>query len=189
MASPPTLPDTSAPQIHAPDDPDAALEHNDRLEAIYAANRQGLYSLALTVCGDPERAEDAIQEAFARLFTGRGRNARDLTAYAFAAVRNAAYDQLRRRRHERNEPVSVFATTAVAPAGGLMDDTDDHALLKRAVDELPDAEREVVVLHIYAGLGFTRIADSLDAPVSTVHSRYRRALERLRAQMAEVMLT
>src|SRR5437868_4364722 len=66
-------------------------------ERIYAEHRRGLFALALTIARCSARAEDAVHEAFVRLWSGRDRLAvDDPVAYAYAAVRRAAIDQVRR---------------------------------------------------------------------------------------------
>ena len=62
----------------------------ETLERIYWDHRQGLYTLALAITRRPERAEDAVQDAFARLWTASRRPTGDPVPYVFAAVRNAA---------------------------------------------------------------------------------------------------
>lgn len=66
------------------------------LEDIYRSNRQGLYTLALSVTRNPQSAEDAVHEAFTRLLKVEKPKNVDWRAYAYQAVRNAAIDQVRR---------------------------------------------------------------------------------------------
>jgi len=81
------------------------------LANIYARHRQGLFTLALLITRRPERAEDAVHEAFARLCgAGDRRGIGDPAAYVFAAVRRAAIDQVRRSKRADDAPgVSIFA--------------------------------------------------------------------------------
>ena len=67
------------------------------LEAIYREDRQALYTWALSITRCPDGAEDAVQEAFCRLFR-LAAAPRSLRAYVFRAVRNAALDQASRAR-------------------------------------------------------------------------------------------
>jgi RNA polymerase sigma factor (sigma-70 family) len=57
---------------------------------------------------------------------------------------------------------------------------EDRELVRDLVQALPARQREVVTLHLDAGLTFQQIADELDEPLWTVTSRYRRTLNRLR---------
>ena len=157
------------------------------LERIYRRHRQGLYTLSLSITRCPSRAEDAVQEAFARLWQSGARPSGDPVAYVFAAVRNAAVDQLRHRGPEEfgpDPPVSIFDGRAADPASAAADAERAEAA-RRAMEALPVDQREVVVMKIYGGLTFEQIAEALGRPVSTAASRYRRALQRLREGMTE----
>jgi RNA polymerase sigma-70 factor (ECF subfamily) len=151
------------------------------IEAIYQQYRQGLYTLALAVTRRGELAEDAIQEAFARLWKFKAPPPGDKVAYVFAAVRNAAIDQLRRQRHRDRQPQSIYD----GHEGPLADaqTSERRDMVRLAVDALGEQQREVVVMKIYGGLTFEQIAKTLDEPLATVASRYRRAMEAIKVQL------
>lgn len=155
-----------------------------RLEAIYREHRQGLFSLAMSITRRRESAEDAVHDAFVRLWRTAAAPQGDLVAYVYASVRNAAVDR-KRRRGERPELVETMF------AGGLPDPSDCAAeheqagRLRRAVEALPDDQREAVVLRAFAGLTFQQMAETLGEPLPTVASRYRRALERIRQRLGD----
>lgn len=161
---------------------------SDRLEAIYREHRQGLYTLALAITRRTDRAEDAVQDAFARLWQSKTLPGGDLVPYVFASVRNASVDQWRRASAAEALPQdSVFnglpapghsTGNGAGPAQAVID-AEIHARLRDAVDTLPQDDREVVTMRIYAGLKFEQIAEALGQPLPTVASRYRRALETL----------
>lgn len=161
------------------------------LERIYRDHRQGLYSLALSITRRPALAEDAVHEAFARLLKRNPTPAGDVVAYVFATVRNTAIDTI--RKDAGKAMVSLyngrhwaapgdFATPG--PAGALIDD-EAAGRLRVAVDSLPDAQRQAVVMKVYGGLTFDQIAQACDEPLSTVSSRYQRALVRLRQSLGD----
>ncbi|HUU91874.1 MAG TPA: sigma-70 family RNA polymerase sigma factor [Phycisphaerae bacterium] len=154
------------------------------LEQVYRDHRQGLYTLALAITRRPEHAEDAVQDAFARLWTSDVRLTGDPVPYVFAAVRNAAVDQMRRKNAAARqlERVSIYNGLPADPALQAVS-TEEHQLVREAIDALPGAEREALVMKIYAGLTFDQIARALGDPLQTVASRYRRALGRLGRQL------
>jgi RNA polymerase sigma-70 factor (ECF subfamily) len=55
-----------------------------------------------------------------------------------------------------------------------------------AIAQLPDEQREAVVMHLYTGLSFAQSAEVLGVPLQTMASRYRRALAKLRDQLASL---
>jgi RNA polymerase sigma-70 factor (ECF subfamily) len=156
------------------------------LERIYRRHRQGLFTLALAVTRSPAAAEDAVQEAFARLWRLKKLPAGDPVAYVFAAVRNAATDQLRRRRPALEAPVSIFNGSVVSPEAAALE-AERQRLLAEALEALPDAQRQAIVLRIYADLSFAQMAEALGEPLPTVAARYRRGLERLRQTVGRAL--
>lgn len=152
------------------------------LERIYREHHQGLFSLALAITRRAEQAEDAVHEAFTRLF-GRATGPQgDAVAYVFACVRNAAVDQRRRQPAFSGEP--IFAAVVSDPAGRLIEAEQQQAL-RDAVQNLPQPRRELVTLRLYAGLTFQQMADVLGQPLATVASNYRRTLERIKQEFAK----
>lgn len=161
----------------------------DELADIYRRHRQGLYTLALTITRCPSRAEDAVHDAFCRLLKSRREVAGDATAYVFAAVRNAARDTLRSNRSPVNRANSLDAADGTifladhspdSDPAARQSSRDEHARLSRAIESLPDEQREAVAMHAIAGLTFDQVAEALDEPLQTIATRYRRALARLR---------
>jgi RNA polymerase sigma-70 factor, ECF subfamily len=150
-----------------------------RLEQIYRDHRQGLFTLALAVTRSVDLAEDAVQDAFARLWQSRRRPEGDLVAYVFASVRNAAFEQARRRRHTVAMPDSLFDGAQADPAGTAID-AERQQLVRKAIEALPIRQRQAVVLRLYAGLTFRQMAEVLRESLPTVASRYRRALQRIK---------
>jgi RNA polymerase sigma-70 factor (ECF subfamily) len=131
-------------------------------------------------------AEDVVQAAFVRFWKKHPGGAREHHPLLYSAVRTIALDTLRgegRRTARENEP------DAPVPRDGepYFDLAVEQAELAVAVDgalrQLPDEQREVVVLKLWGDLTFQQIADTLGAPLNTVAGRYRYALEKLRERM------
>jgi RNA polymerase sigma-70 factor (ECF subfamily) len=162
------------------------------LQAIYEQHRQGLFTLALTITRCPASAEDAVHDAFARLCSNAPV---PHLAYVFAAVRNAAIDQTRRERRHPQEPApdatSIFADAGPPHPGPTPPDAalgaEQQALVRQAMEDLTDEQREVLALRYYAGLTFDQIAEVLGEPLPTAASRCRRALERLRQKLQNLV--
>jgi RNA polymerase sigma-70 factor, ECF subfamily len=156
--------------------------HVDWLDAFYREHRQALFTCALAVTRSPEQAEDAIQEAFFRLYRLHGSTANG-KAYIWRAVRNAAIDQLRRNpRHEDVDGVSILD-----PSPDPAERAETGEFQRRvavALADLPENEREAIAMHLYAGLTFREIAEVREVPLGTVTSWYRRGLDVLRERLA-----
>jgi RNA polymerase sigma-70 factor (ECF subfamily) len=160
------------------------------LEGIYRNHRQGLFTLALSLLHDAPAAEDAVHEAFARLCRMDHPPSGDATAYVFAAVRNAAMDQRRQSARPGRQADSIFDKSLAAPADSpsrAMEQAELDRLIRRALSELGEESRQVVVMKIYGGLTFDQIAQASGEPLSTVSSRYQRALQKMKSSMESLV--
>jgi RNA polymerase sigma-70 factor, ECF subfamily len=145
--------------------------------AVYDAYAAGLYRYALMILADRQGAEDAVQQAFAKLL-GQARVRATLEcpqAYLRVAVRNECYSQLRRRRRAPTMGSDELLEIA-GDAGG----DEERLAVESVLRELPPEQREVVFLKVYEGRTLREIGDALGEPANTVASRYRYALEKLR---------
>jgi RNA polymerase sigma-70 factor (ECF subfamily) len=154
---------------------------NGNLERTYREHRQQLFTCALAITRHPERAEDAVHEAFCRL-AQHTEAPRNLRVYVFRAVRNAAVDQLRRIRPDK-EAVEEFIFDPGENPRESAEAEEFRRLVTRCLLSLPDEQRETIVEHLYGDLTFEEIAELRGSPRSTVASWYYRGLERLRAML------
>jgi len=141
-----------------------------------------LHRAAWGLTGSCEAAEDAVQDVFTGLFRARRGLDRveNLEAYLFAALRNAA---ARRAVRQRERPMEDLDSIAPAAPGLGTGGAGDAPGLEEALRRLPPEQREVVALKVDAGLTFEAIGAALGINANTAASRYRYALERLRAAM------
>jgi RNA polymerase sigma-70 factor, ECF subfamily len=153
------------------DDPTALA---GRLYDQYGAS---LYRYALMLLADRSAAEDAVQQVFASLIALAARQAGKIDNaehYLRRAVRNECYSALRRSTREQVDVV-------LQPIDGVDDKPDERIALERALGALPPEQREVVHLKMYAGMTFQEIATHTGESINTIASRYRYALDKLKA--------
>jgi RNA polymerase sigma-70 factor, ECF subfamily len=138
-----------------------------------------LRAFAISLCRDPERADDLVQEAILRGLTrlDQFEAGTNLQAWLFTILRNLYYTGLRRRRREVEDPDGLFAgSLAVAPAQhGALDLGD----LGHALGELPPHQREAILLIGAEGLSYEEAARICGTNVGTIKSRVNRARTRL----------
>jgi RNA polymerase sigma-70 factor (ECF subfamily) len=153
------------------------------LERLYDACANQMFAYALSITGQGEAAEDALQEAFAGLLRLET-EPRCLRAYAFRCVRNAAIDGRRRRRPTAALNEESLFDDRPGPRAHAMNGQANR-LAMEALRALGDDERETIVMHLFSDLTFREIGELRDAPLGTVTSWYRRGLEKMRRQMEE----
>jgi len=158
----------------------AGLGDRAALERLYDRYARTVFGLALRRLGDRGRAEDAVQETFVSIWRAaktydpeRGPGA----PWLFAVARNAIAD----RSRARTEP-PVESTEEVSLEAGPADRAEQawtQWRVHRALEELPEPEREVIALAYWRGLSQSEVAGSLGIPLGTVKTRTRSALQRL----------
>jgi len=149
------------------------------IEDIYQKHRREMLAMAAAITNCPSRAQDAVQTAFCQLCASGRQADTHPVAYAFAAVRNAAVDQKPALEMGSETLANLAADSTPDPLAELIAG-EDRRLARQLLRSLPTRQREVVVLHLYSGWTFRRIAEALDEPLGTVATRYRRAMNRLR---------
>lgn len=144
------------------------------IERLYEQHGRALLAYACSVVRSVAEAEDAVHHVFARLLRGDIVITGLPLPYLCRAVRNASLNLRRSRQHEA--AFDEAGRWLEAPAG-----MDELALaIERSISRLPQEQREVVVLHVWGGLTFAEIAETLSIPANTAASRYRYALGKLR---------
>lgn len=160
------------------------------LAEVYDRYGAQAYGLAYALVRDPEIAEDVVAEAFWQLWCGahsydpaRG----SLGAWLCTLVRSRALDRLRaeRRREARQERAAV-APALIDPPEDVAEHNERAAQIRAALAALPEPQRQVVELAYFEGLTQSEIAARLAAPLGTVKTRLRLALETLRQALGRL---
>jgi RNA polymerase sigma-70 factor (ECF subfamily) len=153
--------------------------------ALYDRLATRLFNTARTLASSAADAEDVVQDVFVELARSRERLAGvvDLEAYVFTMLRHAV------SRRRRRFAIDRKAVGRIAEERLRVGDSRDPAAfpddeLAAAVAALPVEQREVIALKIDGGLTFAEIAAVMQTSLNTAASRYRYALEKLRAALA-----
>jgi len=177
----------------------AAASDNGRLvqvaiERAKAGDSEGLHFLYVRYAADVQRyvasfvkdhheAEDITQNVFAKLMTAIGKYERrevPFAAWILRVARNAAFDHMRARRAIPTEEVRV-ADTGMAQTG-----IDRGRDLRDALEDLPEDQREVLVLRHIVGLTPIEIATALGRTESSIHGLHHRGRRTLRANLVDL---
>ena len=159
-------------------------ESRDSLRQICERYRDSLLILAIALSHDVNVAEDAVHDvfvAFARNFANF-RLTGSLRAYLATCVANRVRDLMRKKQSQALRPEqNCSAPLDLTEPSRLIVCNEELRLLSSALAELPDEQREVIVLHIHGQMRFTVIAKSLGISVNTVKGRYRYGIRKLRS--------
>jgi RNA polymerase sigma-70 factor (sigma-E family) len=154
------------------------LDAEDEFEAYMSARWPALVRTAVLLGCSAHDAEDIAQTALTRCYSSWRRVARadDRDAYVYRVLVNA-YNDSRRRRWWGERPSSdLTQSDALSDPTSAVDETD---AIGRALDDLDDGQRAVIVLRFYSDLTERQTAAALGLPVGTVKSRTSRALRQL----------
>jgi RNA polymerase sigma-70 factor (ECF subfamily) len=158
----------------------AATGDRSAFEDLYRRYARPVFGLALRRLGDRGRAEDAVQETFASIWRSAGSYKPDRGPggpWLYAVARNAIVDRARARADIPAE-IPDEASHDAGPA----DQAEQGYVawrIHRALEELPEREREVIGLAYWSGLSQSEVAEFLGIPLGTVKTRTRAALSRL----------
>ena len=161
-----------------------------RFEEAVVPHLGAAYNLARWLTGNDHDAEDVVQESYLRalkFFAGfRGGDSRP---WLLTIVRNTCYTWLRRNRMddvttELDEDVHGVDHTTSNPEAALLAAARSD-MITSALEELPVALREVVILRELEGMSYQEIATLASLPIGTVMSRLSRARARLQKLLSD----
>ena len=163
----------------------AAGDRGLPLEDLFRRYAGRLYGLGLALLGDAGLAEELVQESFVRLWRQAPRfdpQRGTVATFVFAVARHVAVDLWRRpsSRPLGGVPNGTGGGPALEdPAPGVV----DGVVVRRALDELSSAHRQVLALSYAGGLTQSQIADLLGVPLGTVKTRTYHALRALKVAL------
>lgn len=156
----------------------------DDFEALYAALRQPLLRYLWTFVRDSSTAEDLLQSTFLQIHRARHTytSPRPVRPWVYAISRHVALMHLRSGRR-RKEKIAGDALPDV-PIPPEVEKLADAVTLRRALAELPQPSREVLMMHHMLGFSFKEIGQILGIAAGTAKVRAHRALKVLRENVA-----
>ena len=159
----------------------------------YDEHSRSVYAAAYRVLGNSAQAQDVVQDVFLRIWrrprtfdAGRG----ELGSYLRMMARSRALDLWREgqaagRASDRMKlAVAAGRAARARPSARTRqaERREQGASVRAAVRELPDAQREAVVMAYWGGLTADEIARRIEVPLGTAKSRIRLGLEKLRSE-------
>ena len=168
-------------------------------EVLLARHRRGVFNFVLRFVGNRDLAEDLVQDIFLRLVAAAQsfQKRSKFTTWLYTIARNLCIDHYRKKQHRREASLDQPLNPGGESEATLMDRLPSNApapdrqatnlrirdQIREALEKLSDEQREVFLMREESGLPFDEIARIVGAPVNTVKSRMRYALQNLRASL------
>ena len=159
------------------------IEQHDAgaLEQMYDRYSTRIYSLALFITEDTALAEEATHSTFMQLWERGGQNQfsqGDCASGLLTVARQSAIDLLRHSR--RSSDRNPLLNNRQCDECDVVPKTEPRQELGFALNLLPPAQREVIILGFYRGLSPDEMADCLNMPLGTIKSHVRSGIDKLR---------
>ena len=157
----------------------------DAFSALYDMFARPVFAVALRATSDRQRAEEAVQDTFLKIW--RKAQAFDpdkgaAPSWIFTIAKRSAIDVSRR---EQRAPFPTALTPEDAPVPDANDELTTTWQVNAALSELPVDQRSVIDLFVLQGLTHTEVADRLGLPLGTVKTRIYAGLKRLRETLQQ----
>jgi len=150
--------------------------------------QRGAYAVALSVTGRHEDAEDAAQESFLVALDrlDECRSPERFAGWLMTIVRNRSKNLIRRESLRETDEVPPAARSAGPTPDKLTEASELRGMIQAALGELPEVQRQIVLLHDWEGWKHREIAEKLDLPSGTVRSHLHFARKALREALEAV---
>jgi RNA polymerase sigma-70 factor, ECF subfamily len=169
--------------------------------ALVRRHQKPLFNFAVRQLGSGPAAEEVVQDAFVRVVKNAEdfKHAARFTTWLYTIARNLCVDETRKRTHRKHASLDQPKRPGDDEGPTLGEQTGDRApsverratsaeireRVTRALDALPEEQREVFLMREVSGLAFKDIAEIVGVPENTIKSRMRYALERLQGALSE----
>ena len=159
-----------------------AQGEKEALGTLYERTHAAIYGFALSLVHRPGDAEDILQETFLRIYASAKRYQAEgkPMAWMMTIAKNLSRMRLRDAKRTSDLPEEEWERYLSSKPGVTV---EDRLLLRAALKQLSDAERQIVMLHAVAGLRHRETAALLELPLATVLSKYARAVKKLKYAM------
>lgn len=161
-----------------------AAQNTAALAQLYEETRASVYSFALSILKNTHDAEDVLQDCFIQIYAAAAdyKTAGKPLAWILTITKNLCLKKLREQKKTDSDAAETLQTdfadaTAVTP--------EDKLMLQACMQCLSDEERQIVVLHAVSGFRHREIAQLLSLHLSTVLSKYNRALKKLKHHLTK----
>ncbi len=164
------------------------------LEVLINRYKDKIYTSIYMLVKDKYLAEDIFQDAFLKMIRtmreGRYSEQGKFLPWAIRVAHNLCMDHFRKVRQSvpvtlpDGTDLSIFLSPAES-AGDMLERRQTHASIRQLIEDLPEEQREVIILRMYGDLSFKEIADITSVSINTALGRMRYGLLNLRKMIQE----
>lgn len=155
---------------------DIACGDQDALAHLYGLTSPAVYAYALSIVKNSYDAEDVLQDTYIRIHSSAPSyiSQHKPMAWILTITKNLSLKALK----AREKAASILCQEW---DGATVSDPDQRLLIKACLDQLSSEERQIVVMHAVAAMKHRQIAEFMGLKVSTVLSKYHRAIQKIRS--------
>lgn len=167
-----------------------ALRNANAFSELYDRHSAKLYGLAMKILRDKEKANDILQELFIILWNkipDYDVNSGNPTGWMMILCRNRCIDKIRSISAKESKNISIDENVRSLPSldGSAnpqksTDYKEIHQKINKALDELPENQKELIYMAYYKGYTQNEISRKADLPIGTVKSRIRSGMQKLK---------
>ena len=159
----------------------------DELERVIEEYQDQLFRHAFVRTGSYADSQDIVQDVFIKLYYDNGNlsSIKNIKHYLYRSISNACIDFHRKSGKQKFEPIE----TAILPsqmnekeASEILIQREESKRLEELLKILSKEQSEVIRLRIFDNLGFVEIASILEIPVTTIKSRFKYGIDKLKAE-------
>jgi RNA polymerase sigma-70 factor, ECF subfamily len=151
-----------------------------------------LYKFAYSILKSPEESENIVQDVFLNLWENRNKVGKDSSVkyYVFTIAYNSAISVIRKKARESQfiDYLKSLQEINEEPVNLVLEYNELTNKLDDIINNLPDRQREVYLLHRNEGLKYQEIADRLNISVNTIQNHMVRALKTIRKKLGNYSL-
>lgn len=164
-----------------------AAGDEEAFRQLYQNTDKTMYSFILSILKNPQDAEEVLQETFLKVWTSAGsyQSQGKPLAWMFTIARNLCYMKFRDQKHQSDMGLDDISEKETGEVCLPIEQAADKMVLQAALDILKEEERQIVLLHVTAGLKHREIAANMGMPLATVLSKYNRAMKKLENHLRE----
>ncbi len=156
-------------------------------DALYKKYSKRVYKFGYTILKSQEESENIMQDVFLNLWENRLKVDKDssIKAYVFTITYNSAISIIRKKARESEfiEYLKTLQEINEDPVNMRLEYNELTNKLDKIINELPQRQKEVYMLHRVEGLKYNEIAERLHISVNTIENHMSRALKTIRKKM------